>query len=75
MVKLTLPNGKQVEGEQVEIEKSQEYWNEYILSDGNILRFKTVVTEIYQYEGIDPVSGVPNYLVRSNNVVSIKQTK
>lgn len=72
MVQVTLPDGRRVEGTQVDIEDSKEFWNEYELSDGTLIRFKAIVTEIYRLDIIDESTGKPNFLVKSNTVMSVK---
>jgi hypothetical protein len=48
-----------------------EYWNEYLLDDGTVLRFKGVVTGVFRVEGQYDPEGNPMYAVRSNNIVSV----
>ncbi len=62
--------GRVVEAEQIDFEPMKEEWNEYSLSDGNVLRLKIIVTSIFRTEEKDPITGFPLYFVQSNNVVT-----
>jgi hypothetical protein len=70
IVKLPTPEGKIIEGEEVDFKPTQEPWCVYQLEDGNTIRFKAVVTQVIRTENRD-AQGNPVYVVRSSNVVSI----
>jgi hypothetical protein len=53
----------------------KENWNEYKLEDGNILKMKLVVTEVYELEGRDPATGKKNYMIKSSNAVAVETGK
>jgi len=56
----------------VEFEVINEDWNHYKLPNGAIIKFKTVVQAIFEQTGTsDEITGLPNYTVRSNNVIGI----
>lgn len=57
-------------GESVEFEALKESWNEYLLEDGRILRFKAVVSKIIKTDQIGP-DGNPIYFVTSSSVVQV----
>jgi hypothetical protein len=61
--------GRQVEATEVEFFIRKEDWNEYQLSDGTLVRFKTVVSDIIKIPGEVDSEGNPVYLVRSSNLV------
>jgi len=51
----------------------KEDWNEYQLSDGTVIRMKTVITDVFLIPGeIDP-EGNPVYNVRSTNVLRVRK--
>jgi hypothetical protein len=50
---------------------SAEHWNEYVLTDGSVIRVKTVVTEILKVEGKFDAEGNPQYVIRSTQIVSV----
>ncbi len=67
-----MPDGREVESEQVDFEVIREDWNEYRLEDGTVLKFKTIVTDIIRTEDHDPTTGNPIYHVRSTNILRVK---
>ena len=71
-IKIRLPSGKETYGTQVEFKVLKEEWSEYELENGLILRIKPVVSEIYVLEEKDPTTGMPNVMVKSTNVISLK---
>lgn len=63
--------GKEVWAELVQVQDTQEKWNQYLLADGSVVRFKTVVTEIYRIEDEYDGEGNPVYFVKSANILSV----
>jgi hypothetical protein len=59
---------KTVPGTLVDFETVREEYNTYKLSDGSMIRMKTVVTSIIRTEEFTP-SGEPVYIVNSQNVL------
>ena len=74
VVKMKVPyQGRQVEAEEVDFFTRKEDWNEYQLSDGTVIRMKTVVTDVLRLPGeVDP-EGNPVYQVRSTNVLGVRK--
>jgi hypothetical protein len=69
MKKVELKIGdKTVEGTLVDFETMREEYNSYKLSDGAVIRMKTVVTNIVRTEEFTP-TGEPVYIVNSQNVL------
>jgi len=71
-IKIRLPDGRETFGTQVDFKVIKEDWNEYKLRNGLILRIKPVVSEVYILEEKDPATGMPNVLVKSTNVISLR---
>lgn len=70
--KITLgPNQPPKEAELVPVNQSQEYWNEYMLQDGSVLRLKTVTTEIWRVLDEYDQDGNPIYFVKSGNILTV----
>jgi hypothetical protein len=71
--KITLPGGQVVEGEDVTVndDASSERWSEYTLSDGAVIRLKTVVSSIVRLDQFDG-EGNPIYVIKSTPAVVIK---
>ncbi len=60
-VKMTLPDGREVDGVQVEVKESTERWSEFTFDDGTRMRIKiTILGATRALEGYDP-AGVPWY--------------
>lgn len=68
--KVPAPDGRVLEGIIVDINSTQENWNQYLLSDGTILKLKVVATEVVRLEGEYDKEGDPIYIIKSANVVS-----
>lgn len=65
------PDGPSKDGELVEVQQSSEQWNQYLLADGSVIRFKAVVTEVWRLVDEYDSEGNPAYIVRSRNVVTV----
>lgn len=64
--------GRDIEATEVDFLTRKEDWNEYQLTDGRILRIKTILTEVYRIEEEKDPDGNPVYQVRSTNIVRVK---
>lgn len=69
--KIRLPNGVEVDGTELPFRASTEEWNEYLVDDGTVIRFRAVVTDIVRLEGNYDQEGQPLYLVNSQNIVKV----
>ena len=70
--KFRLPSGELVDAELIEISQASEYWNQYILEDGTMLKMKLVTTKVVRLVGQYDQMGNPVYFVNSTNVVSVE---
>ncbi len=68
--KVTIPNLGEINATALDINSSQETWNQYLLSDGTVLKLKVVVTEAIRADGHYDNNGDPLYMVKSSNVLS-----
>ncbi|GBC74834.1 hypothetical protein HRbin06_00141 [archaeon HR06] len=68
-VKIKLPSGE-VDAIELPFESSKEEWNEYKVSDGTIIKVKTIVTKIYRLKDKYNEFGEPIYHVISGNVIT-----
>ena len=64
--------GREVEATDVDFITRKEDFNEYQLSDGKVIRMKTVVTDIFRLEGEKDPEGNPVYQVKSINILRVK---
>ena len=67
--KYPLPDGQQVDGEEVEFEVERENFNSYILEDGTKLKVKNVVAKIVRLDAYGP-DGSPLYLLQGGPIIS-----
>lgn len=65
------PDGKPIQGTDMEIEESSEKWSEMKLHDGTRLRVKTVVTQVIRIDGAWDPEGNPVYIVKTAPVISV----
>jgi hypothetical protein len=70
-LKLKGPRGEDFTGEQLQFTIKNEGYSEYLLSDGNTLRVRIVLAEVYCLDQKDPLTGRPNYILKSANIVSV----
>jgi len=76
MVKIVSPvSQRQVEAEQVDFEARAEPWATYELSDGTVLKVRTILTNVMRIEGEYDQSGNPVYVVSSQNVIQANAPK
>ena len=69
--KIKINFGKEiVDASPVGINQSNEYFNQYFLDDGTVLRMKLVATKVFRVEGRFDAEGSPVYFVQSTNVLS-----
>lgn len=61
-----------VEGESMVFKATEEPWTIYKLEDGSIIKLKPVVSDIFKLPDKDPVTGLPQYMIRSSNIVSVE---
>jgi hypothetical protein len=71
-VKINLGN-EQVDAIPVDINQSNEHWNDYLLEDGTVLKIKLVATKVYRVENKFDNEGNPVYFVQSTNVLSVQR--
>lgn len=63
--------GHTVEAEQMSFKPLDEPWSLYKLDDGSTLRVKIVLTDVFKLAVPDPVTGLPQVMIRAGNVVSL----
>ena len=70
MVPITLPDGRKIEGTQIDFSAVIENWNEYKLANGITLKMKLAVTEMFILDEKDPATGKPNIFIKHNVIMS-----
>ena len=63
-------NGQQVDADAIDVNQSNERWNEYLLEDGTILKLKAVLTNVYRIDGQYDAEVNPMYILQSTNVIT-----
>jgi len=69
-VKITL-GSKEVEALPIEINQNNEYWNQYLLDDGTLVKMKLVATKVLRVENEFDAEGNPLYIIQSTNITSV----
>lgn len=64
--------GQAMEAETVGHKPIEEPWSLYRLDDGSVIKLKTVVSDVFRLAQPDPLTGLPQYIVRSSNVMSVE---
>jgi len=63
--------GQSVDATPIAMRSSAENWNEYLLSDGTVIRVKLIATEAFRIDGQYDADGNPLYAVRSSNIMVV----
>ena len=64
--------GQQVEAEMAAFKPVDEPWSVYRLEDGTTFKMKLVVSDVLKLPSQDPVTGLPQLIVRSSNIISVE---
>ena len=70
-VKLNLGD-QVVEAEKMDFKTLDEAWSSYRLEDGTVVKIKVVASEVYKLPGADPLTGAPQFLMKSSNVMAVE---
>lgn len=60
-----------VEATPVDVNQASEYFNQYFLEDGTVLKMKLVATKVFRLDDRYDQEGNPVYFVQSTNVLSV----
>lgn len=63
--------GEEVEATPVDVNQTNEYWNQYLLDDGTVIKMKLVATKVLRIDNKYDNEGNPVYFVQSTNIVSV----
>lgn len=69
--KIPGPKGGLIDATPVSFQVGGEFWNEYVLEDGTLVRLKPVVAEFLKVDGMYDPEGNPFYVVKAQNVVVV----
>jgi hypothetical protein len=70
-VRLPMPDGKTVDGIEISIARSSEPWSELTLSDGTLMRIKSIVSSVVRVDGQYDQEGNPVYVVKATPAISL----
>ncbi|OIO36430.1 MAG: hypothetical protein AUJ74_02345 [Candidatus Omnitrophica bacterium CG1_02_44_16] len=60
-----------VDATPVDINQANEYFNQYFIEDGTVLKMKLVATKVFRIDDRYDQEGSPIYFVQSTNVLSV----
>jgi hypothetical protein len=63
--------GHLVEAEVMSFKAIEEPWSLYKLDDGTTLKVKVVLSDVFKLAQPDPVTGLPQVIIRAGQVVSV----
>ncbi|MBM3249298.1 MAG: hypothetical protein FJZ09_00420 [Candidatus Omnitrophica bacterium] len=63
--------GEEVDATPIEVNQASEYWNQYLLDDGSVIKMKLVATKVLRVDNKYDAEGNPVYFVQSQNVMSV----
>ena len=67
--------GRSIDAEEIDVLTSNEKWNEYQLADGAELATKTVLIRVFKAITEKSPDGEPIYIINSNPIVKVKNSK
>jgi len=63
--------GEEVEAVPIDINQTNEYWNQYLLDDGTVIKMKLVATKVLRVDNKYDLEGNPLYIIQSTNITSV----
>ncbi|MBU4252745.1 MAG: hypothetical protein Q8N62_05600 [Candidatus Omnitrophota bacterium] len=63
--------GEEVEAWPIDINQTSEYWNQYLLDDGTVIKMKLVATKALRVDNKYDQEGNPLYIIQSTNITSV----
>ena len=67
--------GKEVEATPVDVNQSNEKWNEYLLDDGTAIKMKLILKKVLRVDNEFDGEGNPVYVMQSTNVTTVTAPK
>lgn len=64
--------GQTVEADTMSFSALEEPWARYKLDDGTIIKIKIVLSDVFKLPTPDPLTGLPQIVVKSGNVMSVE---
>ncbi|MHB8154951.1 MAG: hypothetical protein ACYDFR_02730 [Candidatus Omnitrophota bacterium] len=63
--------GEEVEAFPIDINQTNECWNQYLLDDGTVIKMKLVATKVLRVDNKYDQEGNPLYIIQSTNITSV----
>lgn len=63
--------GEEVEALAIDVNQTNEYWNQYMLDDGTVIKMKLVATKVLRVDNKYDNEGNPLYIIQSTNITSV----
>jgi hypothetical protein len=74
MKKITLNlGGQMVESQDLKFRLTEDGGTEYLLEDGQVVVVKTYIQHIFRLPESDPVTGRPQYFVKTQAILTVEQ--
>lgn len=73
-VKINLGQGP-VDADRMEFKALDEPWAQYRLEDGTVVKLKLVVSDVYKLQQSDALTGLPQLVVKSTNIMSVEPAR
>jgi len=67
--------GRRAEASLVEVNQSNERWNEYLLEDGSSMKVKLILKKVLRVDGQYDAEGNPIYVLQSTNISTVNSPK
>jgi len=64
-------SGEEMEATPVDINQTNEYWNQYLLDDGTVVKIKLVATKVLRVDSKYDNEGNPLYVIQSTNITAV----
>ena len=61
-----------IEADSMNYRSIDEPWSLYRLEDGSTIRVKLVISDVFKLPTSDPITGLPQYMIKSSNVMSVE---
>lgn len=65
------PNGNLIEATIMPYQTGAEYWNEYLVDDGTVIKVKFVATELLKLDGQFDPTGEPMFFLQGQTIVNV----
>lgn len=69
--KVRAPSGDMVDATLLSVNATAEYWNEYLVEDGTVIKIKLVAMNVYRIDDAYDPHGDPIYTVESQTIVTV----